>query len=99
MTKNLSRECKWSVMAATLAMVTVLAASSAWAQQPSPSPAAKPSRQPSTGQTRIEKDLLGEKEVPADAYWGVQTARALRIFSSPASPSTTTLDLSRHGPS
>jgi len=67
-------------MGAILAMVTVLAASSAWAQQPSPSPAAKPSRQPSTGQTRTEKDLLGEKEVPANAYYGVQTARALENF-------------------
>ena len=30
--------------------------------------------------TRIEKDLLGEKEVPADAYYGVQTVRALENF-------------------
>ncbi len=29
---------------------------------------------------RIEKDSLGEKEVPADAYYGVQTARALENF-------------------
>jgi aspartate ammonia-lyase len=31
-------------------------------------------------QVRIEKDLLGEKEIPADAYYGVQTARALENF-------------------
>jgi aspartate ammonia-lyase len=30
--------------------------------------------------TRIEKDLLGEKEIPVDAYYGVQTARALENF-------------------
>ncbi len=30
--------------------------------------------------TRIEKDSLGELEVPADAYYGVQTARALVNF-------------------
>src|SRR5881394_562522 len=30
--------------------------------------------------TRIEKDLLGEKSIPADAYYGVQTARALENF-------------------
>ena len=30
--------------------------------------------------TRSEKDLLGKKEVPADAYYGVQTARALENF-------------------
>jgi aspartate ammonia-lyase len=29
---------------------------------------------------RIEKDLLGEKEIPADAYYGVQTMRALENF-------------------
>ena len=30
--------------------------------------------------TRMEKDLLGELAVPADAYYGVQTARALENF-------------------
>ena len=30
--------------------------------------------------TRTEHDLLGDKEVPADAYYGVQTARALENF-------------------
>lgn len=29
---------------------------------------------------RTEKDLLGEKQVPADAYYGVQTARAMDNF-------------------
>jgi aspartate ammonia-lyase len=33
-----------------------------------------------TGPTRTEKDLLGEKQVPATAYYGVQTARALENF-------------------
>ena len=27
--------------------------------------------------TRIEHDLLGERKVPADAYWGIHTLRAL----------------------
>src|SRR4051812_42663865 len=31
-------------------------------------------------QTRIEHDLLGDFAVPADAYYGVQTARALENF-------------------
>ena len=31
-------------------------------------------------QSRVEKDLLGEKQIPADAYYGVQTARALENF-------------------
>jgi len=30
--------------------------------------------------TRIEHDLLGEREVPADAYYGVHTLRALENF-------------------
>jgi aspartate ammonia-lyase len=28
---------------------------------------------------RVEKDLLGEKRIPAEAYYGVQTARALEM--------------------
>ena len=34
----------------------------------------------SAQQTRTERDLLGEKQIPADAYYGVQTARALDNF-------------------
>jgi aspartate ammonia-lyase len=33
-----------------------------------------------SAQTRTEKDLLGEKQIPADAYYGVQTMRALENF-------------------
>jgi aspartate ammonia-lyase len=33
-----------------------------------------------TQKTRIEHDLLGDLAVPADAYYGVQTARALENF-------------------
>ena len=32
---------------------------------------------------RTERDLLGEEEVPADAYYGVQTARALENIKIP----------------
>ncbi|WP_444907653.1 aspartate ammonia-lyase [Microbulbifer sp. SSSA008] len=31
-------------------------------------------------ETRLEKDLLGEREVPADVYFGIQTLRALENF-------------------
>lgn len=34
---------------------------------------------PST-QTRTERDSLGEREIPADAYYGIQTARAIENF-------------------
>ncbi|MDO5034203.1 MAG: aspartate ammonia-lyase [Actinomycetaceae bacterium] len=30
--------------------------------------------------TRTEVDLLGEREVPADAYWGIHTLRAIENF-------------------
>jgi aspartate ammonia-lyase len=33
-----------------------------------------------SAQTRTEKDLLGEKQIPDNAYYGVQTARALENF-------------------
>jgi aspartate ammonia-lyase len=33
-----------------------------------------------TQNMRIEHDLLGDLPVPADAYWGVQTERALENF-------------------
>src|SRR3954452_4516651 len=40
--------------------------------------AARTDSQP--GATRMERDLLGEKAIPANAYYGVQTARALENF-------------------
>ena len=49
-------------VAISFAVAMLLAGGSLWAQQ---------------GATRTEHDLLGEKQVPADAYYGVQTARAL----------------------
>src|SRR5206468_951356 len=33
-----------------------------------------------TASNRLEHDLLGEREVPADAYWGIHTLRALENF-------------------
>src|SRR2546428_12384393 len=32
------------------------------------------------GATRLERDTMGELAVPADAYYGVQTARAIENF-------------------
>ncbi len=31
--------------------------------------------------TRTEHDLFGDKQIPNDAYYGVQTARALENFT------------------
>jgi aspartate ammonia-lyase len=33
-----------------------------------------------TGPTRTESDSLGSAQIPADAYWGIHTARALENF-------------------
>jgi aspartate ammonia-lyase len=33
------------------------------------------------GATRVERDLLGEKQVPANAYYGIQTLRAIENFN------------------
>jgi len=39
-----------------------------------------PSGPPALAGTRIERDTMGEVAVPADAYYGVQTARAIENF-------------------
>ena len=65
----------------------ILALTLSWAcstQEGSP-PVAESAQRPAAqaqagGPTRMERDLLGEKAVPADAYYGVQTARALENF-------------------
>jgi aspartate ammonia-lyase len=68
----------WHAPATGLTLVAVLAGAQASAQQTKSAsgqvangPPAKP---------RIEKDLLGEKQIPGDAYYGVQTLRALENF-------------------
>jgi aspartate ammonia-lyase len=42
-----------------------------------------------TGQVRLEYDLLGEREVPREALWGVHTARALENFPVSGTPIST----------
>ena len=49
-------------------------------------------------ETRTEKDLLGEKQIPNSAYYGVQTARALENFQVSGIPTKfypTTSELTR----
>ena len=62
---------QWLWTTAALVSSSFLAGNSVWCQQ---------STQTSASQTRTEKDLLGEKQVPANAYYGVQTLRALENF-------------------
>ncbi len=42
-----------------------------------------------TPQTRTEKDLLGARDIPADAYWGIHTLRALENFPISGIPIST----------
>src|SRR5438046_9689285 len=56
-----------------------LALPSAQAQSKKTAAAAAPA-------TRTEHDLLGDKQIPADAYYGVQTARALENFQHSGVP-------------
>src|SRR4029077_10093761 len=70
------------------AAILVLAVTAACTPAQTPAPAATTTTAPpepdkpalGNGQTRMEHDLLGDKAVPADAYYGVQTARALENF-------------------
>jgi len=47
------------------------------------------------GATRIEHDLLGEREVPAESYWGIHTLRALENFQISGTPISSSPDLIR----
>jgi len=72
---------RWGTLA--VALVLAVACSPRDSQKPPASEAGSvaPTPPPApAGPTRMEKDLLGEKAVPADAYYGVQTARALENF-------------------
>lgn len=44
---------------------------------------------------RVERDFLGEKQIPADAYWGVHTARAVENFPISGTPISAMPDLIR----
>src|SRR5438876_10498359 len=44
---------------------------------------------------RSEHDLLGDRDVPADAYWGVHTLRAIENFPITGQPLATNLPLVR----
>ena len=61
---------RWTALVVAV-LLSVSTGPAAWAQE---------TAQPSQGKTRTEKDLLGEKQIPADAYYGVQTMRALENF-------------------
>jgi aspartate ammonia-lyase len=75
------------IAALTIALTLVLGCGSQEApqtttamSQPATAQPAAGARAAASGATRTERDLLGEKAVPAEAYYGVQTARALENF-------------------
>jgi aspartate ammonia-lyase len=73
--------CRYGVLAAAIALGCAWAPLWADAQTAKSAPPAQSAKGAApAGATRTEKDLLGEKQIPADAYYGVQTARALENF-------------------
>ncbi len=64
------------VLSALFAVLTAVSTQICYAQQASQGQQGSQA----TTKTRTERDLLGEKQIPADAYYGVQTARALENF-------------------
>jgi hypothetical protein len=65
----------------TLMSICIPQATSIASQEASQTPpTALPRSTTPVGPTRTEKDLLGEKQIPSDAHYGVQTARALEKF-------------------
>ncbi|GER23745.1 aspartate ammonia-lyase [Zafaria cholistanensis] len=49
----------------------------------------------STASFRTDHDLLGDRDIPADAYWGVHTLRAVENFPITAQPLSTNAHLVR----
>jgi aspartate ammonia-lyase len=72
-TNRSSSARRTTAFALSLLLIGGYAGSASWA-------AGSPATMSADGKTRTEKDLLGPKEIPADAYYGVQTARALENF-------------------
>jgi aspartate ammonia-lyase len=69
------RKCLLVVLSMILAAGAASAAAAPKSNPPTPAPV-----KPGTAATRTEHDLLGEKQVPADAYYGIQTLRGMENF-------------------
>src|SRR3954471_23310207 len=85
LTKHSRTRVRWScgvlITSATSSALTLSCTNSQTPVEAQTVPMKPPSSPPAAGgPTRMEKDLLGDKAVPADAYYGVQTARALENF-------------------
>jgi len=62
------------------ALLILMAVSAPSMAAKAPPKTAKAPAAPAATATRTEHDLLGDKQVPANAYYGIQTARALENF-------------------
>ena len=69
-----------ALMSACASQESAQSASQAPAATAQPAVAARPTATAPSGPTRTEHDLLGQKQIPANAYYGIQTARALENF-------------------
>src|SRR3954447_10874895 len=61
-------------------LIAVPALTWAMATSPAAPKNAKPAKTAPAPPMRVEKDLLGEKQIPGNAYYGVQTARGMENF-------------------
>ena len=75
-----SRRALVPVLALAAALASACAPQDSAAPATTAAAAQTPNPATPTGATRMEHDLLGDKAVPAEAYWGVQTQRALENF-------------------
>jgi aspartate ammonia-lyase len=86
-----SRQREDSPVADPSVLSLLLMTAPAW----EPGRSAAMARRKSKAGFRIEHDLLGEKKIPADAYYGVQTLRALENFKISGVPISHYPDLIR----
>jgi aspartate ammonia-lyase len=70
-TTDLFVNCRLALSTVALTLIMFVGATWSLSQETTTSSTTKP---------RVEKDLLGQKEIPGDVYYGVQTARALENF-------------------
>jgi aspartate ammonia-lyase len=83
---RMPRSRRSSTTVVLLVMVCALASPADAQKSSSKKPAATTAAASSAPKVRKEHDLLGDKDVPADAYYGVQTARALENFQLSGTP-------------
>jgi aspartate ammonia-lyase len=76
---NLIRRANLRNMRGSTAILIVLM-TLIWVGAPSLALSAAAKSSKTAAAPRVEKDLLGEKQIPAEAYYGVQTMRALENF-------------------